>query len=89
MLVEGQRGRIPVWTSSCSRMSHSIIYDKSQVCLDFILEQLKQQPQKQDKASVDPPLILGLNGIQGSGKTTLVCIPILSNFLTSLLRATR
>ena len=41
--------------------------DKARICLEFILGQLKQQPQEQHL------LVVGLNGIQGSGKTTLVC----------------
>ena len=60
------------------RMSHPAVDDKLQVCLEFILEQLKRQPQRQDESSIDPPFILGLSGVQGSGKTTLVCFPNLS-----------
>lgn len=47
--------------------------DKSEHCIPFILERLSDK--KKDGASQEP-LLLGLNGAQGSGKTTLVSLTI-------------
>ena len=46
--------------------------DELKICLDFVLHQLKQRPQTQDITSGDAPFLLGLSGVQGCGKTTLV-----------------
>jgi D-glycerate 3-kinase len=51
--------------------------DKSEHCVPFILECLQAHrsryaEQQSDGQATLPPLILGVNGIQGSGKTTLV-----------------
>lgn len=45
-----------------------VIDDKSPICIPFILERLKVH-QARDPAR---PFIIGLNGVQGVGKTTLV-----------------
>ncbi|KAK1252994.1 hypothetical protein MKX08_004181 [Trichoderma sp. CBMAI-0020] len=45
--------------------------DKSPICIPFILNRLKLH-QQQQASSLPPPLIIGLNGIQGVGKSTLV-----------------
>lgn len=42
--------------------------DKTPICAPFILERLKVHEQD----STTRPFIIGLNGIQGAGKTTLV-----------------
>lgn len=58
-----------------------IIDDKSEHCIPFILERLKQhREQYESKGEKPPPFFLGLNGVQGAGKTTLVCIHL---FLSS------
>lgn len=51
-----------------------IIDDKSQHCIPFLLERLKAHQARfnHDPAST-PPFFLGLNGVQGAGKTVLVC----------------
>lgn len=48
--------------------------DKSPICIPFILNRLKLHLQQQQASSSQPPppLIIGLNGIQGVGKSTLV-----------------
>ena len=51
-----------------------ILDDKSEHCIPFILERLKQhREQYESKGETPPPFFLGLNGVQGAGKTTLVC----------------
>ena len=45
-----------------------ILDDKSEHCISFILEMLKDKRLKSGKM----PLFVGINGAQGSGKTTLV-----------------
>ncbi|KAF4778582.1 D-glycerate 3-kinase [Colletotrichum scovillei] len=48
-----------------------IIDDKSPLCIPFITSLLKTRSTSQDEASTRP-FIIGLNGVQGVGKTTLV-----------------
>ncbi|PLB40504.1 TDA10 family protein [Aspergillus candidus] len=59
-----------------------IIDDKSQHCIPFLLERLKAHQARfnHDPAST-PPFFLGLNGVQGAGKTVLV------STLNSILRS--
>ncbi|KAJ5681706.1 uncharacterized protein N7477_001646 [Penicillium maclennaniae] len=52
-----------------------IVDDKSQHCIPFLLERLQAHTERYRKAdgSADtPPFFLGLNGVQGAGKTVLV-----------------
>jgi pantothenate kinase-related protein Tda10 len=59
-----------------------IIDDKSEHCIPFILERLKQRrEQYESKGETPPPFFLGLNGVQGAGKTTLVCAGSIRYFL--------
>ncbi|PGH15045.1 hypothetical protein AJ80_05670 [Polytolypa hystricis UAMH7299] len=51
-----------------------IIDDKSQYCIPFVLEQLDAHNKRHANNPDAPPFFLGLNGIQGAGKTTLVTI---------------
>jgi D-glycerate 3-kinase len=46
--------------------------DKSEHCVSFILECLQAHRTQCAEQIPVPPLMLGVNGIQGSGKTTLV-----------------
>ncbi|KAK0102946.1 hypothetical protein ONS95_000860 [Cadophora gregata] len=52
----------------------TIIDDKSHHCIPFILSLLEAQDAKTqtDSTSTTKPFIIGLNGVQGAGKTTLV-----------------
>lgn len=59
-----------------------IIDDKSQHCIPFLLERLQVHAQRyRNKGTEPPPFFLGLNGVQGAGKTVLVspiyyiCLP--------------
>ncbi|KAF2098845.1 P-loop containing nucleoside triphosphate hydrolase protein [Rhizodiscina lignyota] len=58
-----------------------IIDDKSEHCIPFILECLEEHRRKYDGGEEVPPFFLGLNGVQGAGKTTLVST--LHNTLTT------
>ncbi|EME44185.1 hypothetical protein DOTSEDRAFT_172266 [Dothistroma septosporum NZE10] len=50
-----------------------IIDDKSEHCVPFILQRLKEHRQHfESQGQRPPPFFLGLNGVQGAGKTTLV-----------------
>ncbi|KAK4499105.1 hypothetical protein PRZ48_009617 [Zasmidium cellare] len=50
-----------------------IIDDKSEHCIPFILERLRlHREQYESRGETTPPFFLGLNGVQGAGKTTLV-----------------
>lgn len=50
-----------------------VVDDKSQHCIPFILEHIKQHRERyEQKRQTVPPFFLGLNGVQGAGKTTLV-----------------
>lgn len=50
-----------------------IVDDKSQYCIPFILERLKVHQARHKDDPDAPPFFLGLNGVQGAGKTVLVC----------------
>ncbi|KAJ5090575.1 hypothetical protein N7532_009259 [Penicillium argentinense] len=62
-----------------------IVDDKSQYCIPFLLERLRahaERHRKDGKSGADtPPFFLGLNGVQGAGKTVLVST--LQNILRS------
>lgn len=50
-----------------------IIDDKSEHCVPFILERIKaHREQYAAESERPPPFFIGLNGVQGAGKTTLV-----------------
>ncbi|KAJ5604914.1 hypothetical protein N7510_010068 [Penicillium lagena] len=55
-----------------------IVDDKSQHCIPFLLSRLQAHAERHgtsadaDAASKTPPFFLGLNGVQGAGKTVLV-----------------
>lgn len=51
-----------------------IVDDKSQHCIPFLLERLEAHQQKHANEPNPPPFFLGLNGVQGAGKTVLVRI---------------
>jgi len=54
-------------------MAVEIIDDKSEQCIPFILDKIRAHHDYHKKEGTDaPPFFLGLNGIQGAGKTTLV-----------------
>ncbi|KAF2469695.1 putative uridine/cytidine kinase [Lindgomyces ingoldianus] len=54
-------------------MASQIVDDKSEHCIPFILECLSTHRKKYlDEGQQPPPFFLGLNGVQGAGKTTLV-----------------
>ena len=66
-------------------MASVIVDDKSEHCIPFILEKIKAHCDYHKKEGTDaPPFFLGLNGIQGAGKTTLV-----SNVLIPHIKLTR
>ncbi|KIW05801.1 uncharacterized protein PV09_03010 [Verruconis gallopava] len=48
----------------------AVVDDKSEHCVRFLLEQLQERKKKHGEGA--PPFFLGLNGVQGAGKTTLV-----------------
>lgn len=54
-----------------------IVDDKSAHCIPFILERLQSHQQRYASHGREPqpPFFLGLNGVQGAGKTTLVGQP--------------
>jgi len=50
-----------------------IIDDKSEHCVPFILDRIKEHRQASESKGEKPtPFFVGLNGVQGAGKTTLV-----------------
>lgn len=55
-------------------MTPTIFDDKSQICIPFIVDQLNGFRHRLGEAHPDAdfPFIIGLNGVQGAGKTTLV-----------------
>ncbi|KAK9460475.1 P-loop containing nucleoside triphosphate hydrolase protein [Lipomyces oligophaga] len=62
-----------VFTQSKARM----LDDKSKIVIPFILSKFeefrqRQQHEQQPNGGISPPFFVGLNGVQGVGKTTLV-----------------
>ncbi|RYP15181.1 hypothetical protein DL766_009480 [Monosporascus sp. MC13-8B] len=49
-----------------------IFDDKSPICIPFILERLREHTADATATTEGRPFIIGLNGVQGVGKTTLV-----------------
>ena len=48
------------------------IDDKSEHCIPFLLERVRMHQERHAGHADPPPFFLGLNGVQGAGKTTLV-----------------
>jgi hypothetical protein len=58
--------------------------DKAQYCIPFILERLEAHRQQHEGEENAPPFFLGLNGVQGAGKTVLVTFfPLLRSIPTT------
>ena len=66
---------------------HETLDNKSEHCILFILECLQRHQQKWAGKPKRPPFFLGLNGVQGAGKTVLVGIEILFGSKGELLDA--
>jgi D-glycerate 3-kinase len=49
-----------------------IVDDKSQYCIPFVFERLEEHKTAHANDPNPPPFLLGVNGVQGSGKTILV-----------------
>ncbi|GAB1316715.1 hypothetical protein MFIFM68171_06925 [Madurella fahalii] len=49
-----------------------VVDDKSPVCIPFILSRIRAYREQQAGQGTSRPFIVGLNGVQGVGKTTLV-----------------
>jgi pantothenate kinase-related protein Tda10 len=50
-----------------------IIDDKSEHCVPFIIDRIKEHREAfESKGEKPTPFFVGLNGVQGAGKTTLV-----------------
>ncbi|KAJ5096135.1 hypothetical protein NUU61_005491 [Penicillium alfredii] len=49
-----------------------IVDDKSQHCIPFLLQRLRVHTERHSGTGNTPPFFLGLNGVQGAGKTVLV-----------------
>lgn len=49
-----------------------VVDDKSGICIPFILRRLETHRQRYVGVENAPPLFLGINGVQGAGKSTLV-----------------
>lgn len=60
-------------TAKAPHESPTIIDDKSPHCIPFILNRLHAyQAEKASSSNPNRPFVIGLNGVQGAGKTTLV-----------------
>lgn len=62
----------PLHPKGPRRWMDDSVDDKSAVCLAFILEQWRRHQGKHAQYENLPPFILGVNGAQGVGKSTLV-----------------
>ena len=59
-----------------------VIDDKSKYYIPFIVERLKLHQAAHVGKEDPPPFVIGMNGVQGAGKTTLVCSISCSEFYT-------
>ena len=50
-----------------------VIDDKSRYYIPFIVERLKLHQETNVEKEDQPLFVIGMNGVQGAGKTTLVC----------------
>ena len=62
----------PVWPPLLISAMPEIQDDKAQYCIPFILERLEVHRRQHEGEENAPPFFLGLNGVQGAGKTVLV-----------------
>lgn len=53
-------------------MPSQFVDDKAPLCIPFILERLSAHQTESANTDSPRPLLVGLNGLQGVGKTTLV-----------------
>jgi D-glycerate 3-kinase len=49
-----------------------VVDDKSPICIPFILSRVEAHRRRESPSNNNKPFIIGLNGVQGVGKTTLV-----------------
>lgn len=61
------------------KMNAAIVDDKSEHCIPFLLKLLETHRIKHGDNPNAPPFFVGLNGIQGAGKTVLVRYPSLNS----------
>jgi len=55
----------------------AVLDDKSEHCVPFILDRIKQHlDSAHSEGHTASPFFIGLNGVQGAGKTTLVGISL-------------
>jgi pantothenate kinase-related protein Tda10 len=67
-----QKGFWHIQSNQLSSMSSAHFEDDKAVhCVPFILQKLKEHQNQYDGKDV-PPFFVGVNGVQGAGKTTLV-----------------
>lgn len=66
------RADIILHTENRARMASEIFDDKTEHCLPFLLERLEVHKSRHTDNPNPPPFFVGLNGIQGAGKTVLV-----------------
>ena len=57
-----------------------MVDDKSQYCIPFLLDRLRFHTERHRNNPSTPPFFIGLNGVQGAGKTFLVSRPRASQF---------
>lgn len=53
----------------------NIVDNNSEYCMPFIYSRLKAHNEKHAQNPNPPPFFLGMNGVQGAGKTVLVPKP--------------
>jgi hypothetical protein len=68
----GERAGHSEGTSPLISAMSEIQDDKAQYCIPFILERLEVHHRQHEGEENAPPFFLGLNGVQGAGKTALV-----------------
>jgi pantothenate kinase-related protein Tda10 len=75
-LIQASHSNCYFWSSSQLVRAFNmpeIIDDKSEHCVPFIIDRIKEHRESFESKGAKPtPFFVGLNGVQGAGKTTLV-----------------
>lgn len=71
-ILDSVSSKLPSAADPTPPLQSRIIDDKSPLCIPFILSKIAEYSSQHANETNPRPFIIGLNGVQGVGKTTLV-----------------